>query len=105
MNHSFKLMLSSSLLAAVALFIGTACSDLSVTDTLDESAMTSGKSSAIARSGPGALTVLTRNVYIGAGVDAIIAEQPLSRLEAKSKNTRVTNRFIKQSPEEKPLLK
>lgn len=80
MNHSFKLMLSSSLLAAVALFVGTACSDLSVTDTLDESAITAGKSPAVARSGPGALTVMTRNVYIGAGVDAIIAEQDQQKI-------------------------
>ena len=33
------------------------------------------KNSAAARQGPGALTVMTRNVYIGAGVDHIIAEQ------------------------------
>ncbi len=62
---------------SVILLSGLGCSDsdfLGTDEPVAQVSYSKAKIPAAARTGPGALTVMTRNVYIGAGVDHIIAE-------------------------------
>jgi hypothetical protein len=78
MLHRSFLKLVTVVPVVLVLMVAAACEDAGVLtgDSAPSSidADLQAKNSAVARQGPGALTVMTRNVYIGAGVDNIIAE-------------------------------
>jgi hypothetical protein len=76
--------------------MGMGCEGLGLSDESSHPAELVTKNSAVARQGPGALTVMTRNVYIGAGVDHIIAEtnpELIPVLVAEAFNRLISTKF------------